>query len=111
MRALTEEGHHRKKYTFTGPESVTFAKQVRTISEAIGRTLQYAEVSPETARKQLLTFMSPAIVDALPSAWAGLVNKPTEITSAVAEVTGRPARAFREWVLDHAADFRLPAKS
>jgi hypothetical protein len=34
-----------------------------------------------------------------------LTNPRTPVTSTVPDVTGRPARAFRQWVADHRADF------
>jgi len=111
VHALTEEGHHGGKYRLTGPESLTFAEQVRTIGQAIGRTLQFDETSPETARDQLLALMPPFIVDLLLSAWAGLVNQPAEITTTVTEVTGRPAKTFRDWARDHAADFQAATQA
>lgn len=107
VRALTEAGHNRRKYVLTGPESLTFVEQVRTIGEAIGRALHYDEISPEAAREQLLSYMPPVIVDVLLKAWAGTVYQPSAITETVAEVTGNRARSFREWASDHASDFRL----
>jgi uncharacterized protein YbjT (DUF2867 family) len=46
VRALTEAGDHGVKYAVTGPESVTFADQVRIIGEVTGRPLRYEEISP-----------------------------------------------------------------
>jgi hypothetical protein len=39
------------------------------------------------------------------SAYAAAVDQPALVTSTVEEVTGRPARTFRQWAIDHAADF------
>jgi len=39
------------------------------------------------------------------NAWAAAIGQPALITSTVADVTGNPARTFREWVSDHAAEF------
>jgi hypothetical protein len=30
---------------------------------------------------------------------------PEPVVDTVAELTGRPARTYRDWVVDHAADF------
>jgi nucleoside-diphosphate-sugar epimerase len=38
--------------------------------------------------------------------WAGFVTEPELVTTTVAEVTGEPARAFRDWAAEHADDFR-----
>jgi uncharacterized protein YbjT (DUF2867 family) len=34
------------------------------------------------------------------------IERLIEVTSTVAEVTGRPTRTFREWVCDHAGEFQ-----
>jgi hypothetical protein len=31
------------------------------------------------------------------------------VTTTVLEVTGAPARSFRDWALDHASDFAAPS--
>jgi hypothetical protein len=39
------------------------------------------------------------------SAYAAAVDRPALVTSAIEEITGTPARSFREWATDHSADF------
>jgi hypothetical protein len=34
------------------------------------------------------------------------VARPALVTATAAEITGTPARTFRDWVTDHAAEFR-----
>jgi hypothetical protein len=51
--------------------------------------------------------MMPApIADMLLGAYAAAVGVPPWITTAVADVTGIPARGFERWATDHAGDFR-----
>ena len=38
--------------------------------------------------------------------WAGFVTEPEVVTTAVAAITGQPARPFRDWAVEHADDFR-----
>ena len=45
-------------------------------------------------------------VDGLLRALAAADGVPAAVSSAVPEITGHPARAFGQWALDHAADFR-----
>jgi uncharacterized protein YbjT (DUF2867 family) len=106
VRALQEEGHDGKKYVLSGPESLTLVEQVQIIAEAIGRPLRFEEIAPDAARQQLLAVMPQEIVDVLLDVLAGLTAGPAPITTVVREITGSPARAFREWASDHAADFR-----
>ena len=63
VRALCDEGHVGREYVLTGPESLTQREQVRIIGGAIGRPLRFEELSPETARRELLTMMPASIAD------------------------------------------------
>jgi hypothetical protein len=42
----------------------------------------------------------------LHDAWAAAIGQPAFLTSTVAEITGAPARMFRDWATDNAAGFR-----
>lgn len=107
VRALTEDGHAGRRYLLTGPQAVTQADQVRIIGEVTGRAVRWEELPPEEARRQLLAaWGDPGFVDSALATWAGLVTQPEPVTRTVEEVTGRPARTFRQWAADHASDFR-----
>jgi uncharacterized protein YbjT (DUF2867 family) len=107
VRALTGDGHAGQTYELTGPEVLTQAEQVRQIGAAIGRTLRWTELSRAAARAQLLAeWGDPGFVDAALDHWASLVDNPERVTGTVERVTGRPARTFAQWAVDHAGDFR-----
>jgi uncharacterized protein YbjT (DUF2867 family) len=99
VKALTEEGHTGAEYVVTGPESLTHAEQVAIIGRAVGRTLRYQEVPVEDARVEF------GLPEYLFSAWAAALGHPAFITSAVEELTGRPARTFAVWAADHKHEF------
>jgi uncharacterized protein YbjT (DUF2867 family) len=105
-RVLTDEGHAGAKYLLTGPETLTQIEQVRIIGDVLGRPLRFEEISPETMRSQFLTRWPPALVDGALTYWARLVTEPEAVSRSVEDVTGAPARPFRDWVIDHADDFR-----
>ena len=105
VRALCEDGHAGAEYVLTGPQSLSQFEQISTIGCAIGRSLRIEEMSPEEARSEWLTFPASA-VNMLLDAWAGAIGQPALVTSTVAEITGAPARTFRDWAADHAAEFR-----
>jgi uncharacterized protein YbjT (DUF2867 family) len=105
VRVLCEEGHNGKDYVPTGPESLSQFEQVRIIGEVIGRSLRYQELSPDEARRELLPPMTPPIIDMLLNAWAAAIGQPAFVTPSVAEITGTPARKFRDWIIDHSAEF------
>jgi uncharacterized protein YbjT (DUF2867 family) len=109
VRALTEDGHDRATYHLTGPEILTQAEQVRTIGHVLGRPLQWRELSREAARRRLLADAGfpDDFVDPLLDGYADMLAAPRPaITYTIETVTGTPARTYRAWVSDHAADFR-----
>ncbi|WP_330254064.1 hypothetical protein OG874_05660 [Nocardia sp. NBC_00565] len=88
---------------------LTRAEQVRIIGEVLGRPLRWAELTREQARQRLLddeTFPD-SFVEVLLDGYAEMLAAPRpEITSTIADITGRPAHDLHEWVSDHLADFR-----
>jgi uncharacterized protein YbjT (DUF2867 family) len=108
IRALCEDRHHGRDYVLTGPQSLTQREQLAIIGDAIGRALVFDEMSPDAARHDVLATWPPWVAEMLLSAYGAAVDRPALVTSAVEEITGAPARTFREWAIDHAADFRQP---
>jgi len=108
VRALCDVGHDRRDYVVTGPESLTQRQQVAAIGDAIGRRLVFDEVPPETAKREVIGMWPPRVADMLLNAYGTAVGRPAVVTSTIQEVTGAPARSFREWASDHAGDFAAP---
>jgi uncharacterized protein YbjT (DUF2867 family) len=107
VRALTTDDLLGRRLELTGPATVTQAEQVRLIGEAIGRDVRWIELPSGLARAHLLAeWGDEAFADAALSYWASLVEHPERVTDTVERITGRPARTFRDWARDHAADFR-----
>ncbi|MGM1063683.1 NAD(P)H-binding protein [Saccharothrix sp. Mg75] len=106
VRALTEDGHAGARYELTGPEVLTKVEQVRVIGEVVGRPLRWEELSREEERARSLSWLPGSVVDAVLDGQAAMVHRPLPPTRTVEEVTGTPARPFREWVADHVDDFR-----
>jgi uncharacterized protein YbjT (DUF2867 family) len=93
---LLDEATSDTEYMITGPESLTQREQVITIGDVIGRTLRFEEIRPDDARREL--GFPRAAMDMLLDAWSAAAGLPAYVTTTVAEVTGRPARTFAEWV-------------
>jgi uncharacterized protein YbjT (DUF2867 family) len=110
VRALCEDGHAGGEYVLTGPQSLSQFEQISTIGDVIGRSLRVEEISPDEARRELLTLMPAIAVNMLLDAWGAAIGQPAFVTSTVAEITGAPARTFRDWATDHAAEFRANLK-
>jgi uncharacterized protein YbjT (DUF2867 family) len=106
VHALCEDGHAGADYVLTGPQSLSQFEQLSTIGRVIGRSLRIEEISPDEARRELLTIMPASVLKMLLDAWSAGIGQPAFVTSTVAEITGTPARTFLNWVTDHAADFR-----
>jgi uncharacterized protein YbjT (DUF2867 family) len=106
-RALCDDGHGGADYVLTGPESLSQADQVRTIGDAIGRRIQFEDMSPEEFRRETAGSWPAPVVDMLLSAWQAALGRPAFVTSTVSEILGSPARTFRQWAADHAAAFRV----
>lgn len=105
VKALCADGHEMREYVLTGPESLPQRTQVTIIGDAIGRRLVFDEVSPETARRDVIASWPAPVADMLLSAYAAAVGRPALVTSSIEEITGVPARTFGQWAADHAADF------
>ncbi|WP_306590833.1 NAD(P)H-binding protein [Geothrix sp. 21YS21S-4] len=105
VHTLIEDGHHGAEYVLTGPASLSQFQQVEIIGEVLGRPLFYDEMTPEEVRRE---WAAPAqVVNMLLDAWAAAMGQPAYLTSTVADLTGRPARTYREWVTDHIEAFHL----
>ena len=105
VRALLDEGHAGAEYVMTGPDALTHIDQVAAIGEAIGRTLRFEELSPDEARREMLSLMPSGAIDMLLNAWAAALGHPALITDTVERVTGAKPRTFLQWAKDHAVDF------
>jgi uncharacterized protein YbjT (DUF2867 family) len=107
VRALTSDGHAGKKYLVTGPELLTQQEQLHIIGEVIGRELEWVDVSAEAAAKQLISVgWPPDYADGALDYFERLTREPEVGSDVVPEITGRPARTFREWASEHADAFR-----
>jgi uncharacterized protein YbjT (DUF2867 family) len=105
-RALCDDRQAGGDYVITGPESLTQAEQVRIIGDAIGRRIGFQELSPEEFRRETAGSWPRPVVDMLLAAWGATMGRAAFVTSTVADITGSPARTFRQWAVDHADMFR-----
>jgi uncharacterized protein YbjT (DUF2867 family) len=106
--ALTEDGHTGKGYLLTGPQALTAREQVQTIAEAIGRPIDFQDVTPHE-------FAQAAIQRGTPPEQAHLMERLYEvfrarrsvnITDDVQNITGTAPATFCDWCERHADDFR-----
>lgn len=105
--ALTEPGHQGRTYALTGPEPVTARQQVEAIAAALGREVPFAEISRRQAHAQMAAVFGAEAADAVLDVTGGDVNEELlMVRDTVAQVTGTPARPFRQWAAENATAFR-----
>jgi hypothetical protein len=77
------------------------------LERLIGRPVRFEEVTLDEAIEQMKAAGYPAeLVEAVMPAQAEMLDNPEPVNDEVERITGTPARSFREWAVDHAADFR-----
>ncbi|MFE0424054.1 NAD(P)H-binding protein [Streptomyces sp. NPDC058953] len=107
VQALTTDALLGARPLITGPELITQEQQVALIGDAIGRPVRFEEITLDEAAEQMKAAGYPAeLVEAIVPAQAEMLANPEPVNDEVERITGTPARSFREWAVDHAADFR-----
>ncbi|GAA2251751.1 NAD(P)H-binding protein [Streptomyces amakusaensis] len=107
VQALTTDALLGARPLLTGPELITQEQQVALIGEAIGRPVRFEEIALDEAAERMRAAGYPAeLVAAVLPAQAEMIDNPEPVNGEVERITGAPARSFREWAVDHAADFR-----
>lgn len=104
VAALLGEGHAGRDYVLSGPESLSQAERVKLIAEVLGRDIRFEEQTPDEYR-QAMADRPPQIVEAFLAMLASRSGQAAEVLPTVAEVTGRPAFTYRQWVEHHRDDF------
>jgi uncharacterized protein YbjT (DUF2867 family) len=105
VHVLISGGHDGATYELTGPDFISYGDAVERLGRAIRKPLKFVDVPKEAAGEGMLTSGMPSSqVDAVLMLFdgirAGKVYPPTET---VAELLGRPACNFNQWLADHAA--------
>ncbi|MER8235219.1 NAD(P)H-binding protein [Streptomyces sp. NPDC094049] len=107
VQALTNDALLGAHPLITGPELISQKRQLALIGEAIGRPLRFEEITLDEAVDQMEAAGYPAeLVEAVLPAQVRMLDDPEPVNGEVERITGTPARSFREWAVDHAADFR-----
>jgi uncharacterized protein YbjT (DUF2867 family) len=102
---LTDPALGGRAYTLTGPQTLTFATQLAVLGSVLGRPVPYETVTPEEWKSDVEGYIPGPYADALLAYWAAQDGLPVEVTDAVEQLTGHPARTFETWAEEHAAEF------
>lgn len=106
--ALTDSRVRGGTYHLTGPESLTFAEQIRVLADATGRRIDAVPVSREAWKAEMAGYLPEPFADALLDWWKAHDGSPVEVTDTVERLTGHPARTFASWAASSAAAFIRP---
>jgi uncharacterized protein YbjT (DUF2867 family) len=99
-RLLTSDDHAGRTLEVSGPAAITFAEAVATIAAATGRSIRFEELTPAAYADELRAA-------GVPQEWAAELGGLFEVlregrlaapATGVADVLGRPARSFADWV-------------
>jgi uncharacterized protein YbjT (DUF2867 family) len=107
VAALTTAQHDNKSYALTGPDALTFAEMAHQLSKAVGRTITFVDVPPESMRAALADLGFPAWqADGLLEEFAMYRRgEAAGVEPGVHEALGRPPRSFDEFARDYAPLF------
>jgi len=103
--AMVSAGHEGATYRLTGPRALYPQDRVQLLGQALGRDLRLTPESDEAARLSLGERMTEPYIEAFFDFFRSGRYDEATVSTAVPEVTGRPARAFEIWAQDHAAAF------
>jgi uncharacterized protein YbjT (DUF2867 family) len=114
--ALLEDGHTGRAYDMTGPARVSVREQVAAIAAAIAEEVRLEPVTRDKALRLLRAQGGWAAVNgpfllgyegfSAGTEYPEIDDEELAPLPTVERVTGRPARSFARWALDHAGDFR-----
>ena len=98
-------------YPVTGPAVITPRQQAAVLADLLARPLHVTDLPAAQARAEMVQYgMPPVLADAVIASMGsprnGYGQTPTPV---VEEVTGVPARSFRDWAAAHLAAFTNPA--
>ena len=105
VAVLTKTEHDNKIYSLTGPDALTFAEMAQKLSKAVGRTIMFVDVPPESMRAAVAGLGFPSWqADGLIEEFAMYRRgEATTVEPGVGEVLGRTGRSFDEFARDYAS--------
>ena len=104
---MTERGHEGRTYDLTGPQALTHSEMAAHFSDALGRRVEFIDVSPEAMRGALISVGLPSWqADGLLEDYAHYRRgEAAAVSSGVQDVTGQAPRTFATFARDYARAF------
>jgi uncharacterized protein YbjT (DUF2867 family) len=105
-KVLTEDGHEGKTYELTGPEPLTYAEMARRLSAALGREIEYVNLTVEGRAAQL---EATGLPDWMACEFSAIYGEGfygsgggAKTTDTIERLLGRPPRSFDDFARDYA---------
>jgi uncharacterized protein YbjT (DUF2867 family) len=106
-RVLLDGGQDEQTLVITGPEVLTMHDKVRLIGEAVGREIEFVELTVEEAREKWTSEgMHEGLIAFLIEALGNTPPEGRTVADTVERITGRPARTFAQWATENAEAFK-----
>ncbi|MEU9331543.1 NAD(P)H-binding protein [Streptomyces sp. NPDC048290] len=100
------ESHDGAEYWLTGPEALTAPERTAVLAEVLGRDIRFVALSED---EMVARWRGQGFGDSDIGFFLAMRTDPPEagrtVLPTVRRLTGRPARAFADWVREHAAAF------
>jgi uncharacterized protein YbjT (DUF2867 family) len=99
--------HAGQTYWLSGPEAISNYDVAETLSELLGRTITYTELTFDENREAMIRAGIPAAIAEM-NAQAFALNADGDadwVSDDVPSILGRPARSFRQFAADNAGAF------
>ncbi|MFF7265062.1 SDR family oxidoreductase [Streptomyces sp. NPDC008159] len=103
--ALREDHHSGRIHELTGPALTTPRQRAEAIADALGEPVRFVEQTREEAREQMLRFMPEPVVETTLTILGEPIPAEQQVSPAVGQLLGRPARTFDDWIRRHVAAF------
>lgn len=106
-KVLLDGGYDGRELIITGPEVVSIPDRFRALSAAVGREIEFVELTVEEAHANwAANGMGEDMIAFLTEALGNTPEEGKTVSGTVETVTGRPARTFAQWAVEHADAFR-----
>ncbi|MEU6861589.1 NAD(P)H-binding protein [Glycomyces sp. NPDC046736] len=106
-KVLLDGGYDGQELVITGPEVVSIPDRFRALSAAVGREIEFVELTVEEAHENwAANGMGEDMIAFLTEALGNTPEEGKTVSGTVEAVTGRPARTFEQWAVEHADAFR-----
>lgn len=98
--------HDGRTYELTGPALSTPRQRAADLATALGEPIEFVEQRPDRAREEMLRFMPPPVVEGTLAILGTPTAQEQRISPDVAQILGRPPRAFAAWAARNVNAFR-----